>query len=185
MKTLRIVFLGVLSSCLVAAPHSMAGTAPERGTLAPPALEFAFAAQVTIATPTVVGSGPHGLRRIVAITGGTFEGARIKGTILAGGADWQFVRADGVLQIDAKYTLRTHDGVTIMITNRGMRHGPAEVIERLAKGEAVDPSSYYFRTVAEFEAPTDSAYAWLNKAIFVATAERRATVVNVRFYELK
>jgi hypothetical protein len=66
-----------------------------------------------------------------------------------------------------------------------MRHGPAEVIEKLAKGETVDPSAYYFRTVAEFEAPVDSAYAWLNKAIFVATAERRATVVNVRFYELK
>jgi hypothetical protein len=185
MKILRSVFLGVVSSCCIAVPAAMAEAAPERTALTPPSLEFAFAAQVMIATPTVVGTGPHGLRRIVAITGGTFEGARIKGSILAGGADWQFVRADGVLQIDAKYTLRTHDGVTIMITNRGMRHGPADVIERLAKGEAVDPSSYYFRTVAEFEAPSDSAYAWLNKAIFVATAERRATVVNVRFYEVK
>jgi hypothetical protein len=183
MTTLRTASLGLVTACLFATLSAAA--APGQNSLAPPALEFAFAAQVTIASPTVVGSGPHGLRRIVAITGGTFEGPRIKGSILAGGADWQFVRTDGVLQIDAKYTLRTHDGVTIMITNRGMRHGPAEVIERLAKGEAVDPSAYYFRTVAEFEAPTDSAYAWLNKALFVATAERRATVVNVRFYELK
>jgi hypothetical protein len=183
MKIPHFGFLGVVSACLFAA--LLPAAAGEPAPLSPPALEFAFAAQVTIAAPTVVGSGPHGLRRIVAITGGTFEGPRVKGSILEGGADWQFVRADGVLQIEAKYTLRTHDGVTIMITNRGMRHGPPAVIERLAKGEAVDPTSYYFRTVAEFEAPSDSAYAWLNKAIFVATAERRATVVNVRFYELK
>jgi hypothetical protein len=185
MKTRRNGFLAGFASCLFAALNPATGLAAEPPALATPALEFAFAAQVAIAAPTVVGVGPHGLRRIVAITGGSFEGPRIKGSILAGGGDWQFVRGDGVLQIEATYTLRTHDGVTIMITNRGMRHGPADVIERLAKGEAVDPASYYFRTVAEFEAPGDSAYAWLNKAIFVATAERRATVVNVRFYQVK
>jgi hypothetical protein len=149
------------------------------------ATRFAFEARVTIDAPIVVGTGPQGLRRIVPITGGTFEGPRIKGTILSGGADWQFVRADGVLQIEAKYTLRTSDGVTIMITNRGMRHGPPDVIDRLAKGEAVDSSLYYFRTVAELEAPSDSRYAWLNKALFLATAERHATVVNLRFHELE
>jgi hypothetical protein len=150
-----------------------------------PALEFAFEAHVTIDQPKVIGNGPQGLRRIVPITGGTFEGPSIKGTIVPGGADWQFVRADQVLQVEARYTLKTDDGVLIMITNRGLRHGPPEVIDRIARGEKVDPSLYYFRTVAEFEAPADSKYAWLNKAVFVSTAEREATVVNLRFYRVK
>ena len=173
---------GALWALLFTAPITQAAEPKPAGS---PALEFAFEAHVTIDAPIVVGTGPQGLRRIVPITGGKFEGPRIKGTILNGGADWQFVRADGVLQIEAKYTLRTSDGVTIMIINRGMRHGPPAVIDRLAKGEPVDPSLYYFRTVAEFEAPSDSPYAWLNKALFVSTAERQATQVNLRFYEVK
>ena len=71
-----------------------------------------------------------------------------------------------------------------MVTNRGMRHGPPEVIEKLSRGEAVDPSQYYFRTSAEFEAPLESRHAWLNRAIFLGVAERTATAAIVRFYEL-
>lgn len=185
MKTPRARLHSALSAACLIGLHSAAAVAAEPAPSANVTTEFAFEAHVTIGAPIVVGTGPQGLRRIVPITGGKFEGPRIRGTILSGGADWQFVRADGVLQIEAKYTLRTSDGVTIMITNRGMRHGPPDVIDRLAKGEAVDPSLYYFRTVAEFEAPSDSRYAWLNKALFIATAERQATVVNLRFHELK
>jgi hypothetical protein len=101
-----------------------------------------------------------------------------------GGADWQVVRPDGVLQIEAKYTLESSDGVLVMVTNRGMRHGPAGVIERLARGEPVDPSEYYFRTSAEFEAPVESKYAWLNRAIFIGVAQRKAAAAIVRFYEV-
>ncbi|HYM35180.1 MAG TPA: DUF3237 domain-containing protein [Steroidobacteraceae bacterium] len=150
-----------------------------------PALEFVFEAHVAIDQPKVVGNGPQGLRRIVPITGGTFTGPKINGQIVPGGADWQFVRSDQVLQVEARYTLKTDDGVLIMITNRGMRHGPPEVIDRIARGEKVDPSLYYFRTVAEFEAPADSKYSWLNKAIFVSTAMREATMVHLRFYQVK
>ncbi len=185
MNTRAARLLTALSASFLIGLYSSSTGAAEPGPAASLANAFAFEAHVTIDAPIVVGTGPQGLRRIVPITGGKFEGPRIKGTILNGGADWQYVRGDGVLQIEAKYTLRTSDGVTIMITNRGMRHGPADVIDRLAKGEAVDPSQYYFRTVAEFEAPSDSRYAWLNKALFLATAERQATVVNLRFYELK
>ena len=185
MNTPRARLLVVVSTSFWVGLHSAIAAAAEPKSAASLGTEFAFEAHVAIDTPIVVGTGPQGLRRIVPITGGTFEGPHIKGTILSGGADWQFVRPDGVLQIEAKYTLRTSDGVTIMITNRGMRHGPPDVIDRLAKGEAVDPSLYYFRTVAEFEAPSDSRYAWLNKALFIGTAERRATVVNLRFHELK
>ena len=71
-----------------------------------------------------------------------------------------------------------------MVTNRGMRHGPPEIIEKLTRGETVDPGQYYFRTSAEFEAPLDSAYAWLNRAVFVGVAQRTAAAAIVRFHEI-
>jgi hypothetical protein len=145
---------------------------------------FAFEANVTVAAPLVVGPATIGLRRIVPITGGTVSGPRFTGRVVPGGADWQVVRPDGVLQIEAKYTLESNDGVLVMVTNRGMRHGPTAVIEKLARGEAVDPSQYYFRTVAEFEAPTQGKYAWLNRAMFIGVAARTATAAIVRFYEI-
>jgi uncharacterized protein DUF3237 len=145
---------------------------------------FAFEARVTVASPLVVGEAPHGLRRVVAITGGTFEGPRIRGKVVPGGADWQFVRPDGVLSVEAKYTLEASDGALIMVTNRGMRHGPPEVIQKLARGEAVDPSSYYFRTVAEFEVALDSPHAWLNRAMFIGVAARQASAAIIRFHEI-
>jgi hypothetical protein len=112
------------------------------------------------------------------------SGPRFTGRVVPGGADWQVVRPDGVLQIEAKYTLESNDGVLVMVTNRGMRHGPAAVIEKLTRGEVVDPSQYYFRTAAEFEAPTQSKYAWLNRALFIGVAERTPTAAIVRFYEV-
>jgi hypothetical protein len=145
---------------------------------------FAFEARVAVAAPLVVGEAPHGLRRVVTITGGSFEGPRIRGRVVPGGADWQFVRPDGVLSVEAKYTLEASDGALIMVTNRGMRHGPPEVIQKLARGEAVDPSSYYFRTVAEFEVALDSPHAWLNRAMFIGVAERQASAAIIRFHEV-
>jgi hypothetical protein len=148
--------------------------------------DFAFEARVQVDAPVVLGSGPHGLRRIVPITGGTVTGPRLQGKVIPGGADWQVVRpADDVLEIEAKYTLESHDGVRIMVTNRGFRRGPKEVIDRLARGEKVDPALYYFRTTAQFEAPTGSAYAWLNQSVFVGVAERQADAAIIRFFEIK
>src|SRR5689334_1672560 len=125
---------------------------------------FAFEASVSVDAPQVIGPSAHGLRRILPIRGGEVTGPLPQGKVLPGGADWQFVRPDGVLQIEAKYTLQATDGTLIMVTNRGLRHGPPEVIEKLARGEAVDPSLYYFRTSAEMEAPLASKHAWLNRA---------------------
>src|SRR3954469_17669786 len=102
------------------------------GAQAPAAeMEFAFEARVTVQTPLVVGKSSHGLRRIVPITGGTFEGPNIRGRVVSGGADWQFVRPDGVLVVEARYTLQTSDGVLIMVTTRGIRRGPPSVMARL------------------------------------------------------
>jgi len=170
--------------------HAPARAEPPAPTWHPrgPALrsDFAFEAKVQVATPLVVGQGPHGPRRIVPITGGTVSGPRLRGKVVPGGADWQFVRpADDVLEIEAKYTLETEDGVLIMVTNRGVRRGPKEVIDRLARGESVDPSLYYFRTVAQLEAPADGPYAWLNQSLFVGVAERQPDAAIIRFFEIK
>lgn len=147
--------------------------------------KFAFEARVTVDKPLVIGESSHGLRRVVPITGGTFAGPSIKGKVLPGGADWQYVRPDGVLEVLAKYTLQTDDGALIMITNTGMRHAPPAVMERLTKGEMVPGSEYYFRTSAQFEAPAGSKYEWLNRALFIGVAERHPDAAVIRFYRVE
>jgi hypothetical protein len=171
-----------MGSALLAASGSV--SAAEGMTAAPLKSRFAFEANVTVSAPLVIGPATIGLRRVVPITGGTVTGPRFTGRVVPGGADWQVVRPDGVLQIEAKYTLESNDGVLVMVTNRGVRHGPQAVIDKLARGEPVDPSQYYFRTAAEFEAPAESKYAWLNRAIFIGVAERTAAAAIVRFHEL-
>jgi hypothetical protein len=146
--------------------------------------EFVFEVRARVAPPLVVGPSSKGLRRIVPILGGSFDGPRLQGTVVPGGADWQYVRPDGVLSIEARYTLQADDGSLISVTNRGMRHGPAAIIERITRGETVPADSYYFRTVAEFEAPV-GPLDWLNKGLFVGIAERLAEMAVVRFHLLK
>lgn len=148
-----------------------------------PKLEFIFEARVTLDPPQELGVTTYGKRRIIPITGGTFEGPGIKGTILPGGADWQTVRADGAADLEARYTLKTDDGVLIYIQNKGIRHAKPEVLARLAKGEKVDPSEYYMRTAATFEV-ADGKYAWLTKSIIVSTGARMPDHVLLRFYKL-
>lgn len=149
-----------------------------------PRLEFAFEARVNVDKPIVVGPSSLGLRRIVPITGGTVAGPKLNGRVVPGGADWQFVRADGAIVVEAKYTLESNDGVMLMVTNKGLRHGPPDVIAKLTRGESVPGSQYYFRTAAEFEAPTGSRYEWMNRALFVGVAEREANAAIVRFFQV-
>ena len=146
---------------------------------------FVFEAHVTVDKPLEIGQSPYGLRRVVPITGGTFAGPDIKGRVVPGGADWQFVRPDGVLDILAKYTLETDDGVLITVENRGMRHAEPAVLERLSQGEKVDAGEYYFRTSAQFEAPVGSKYEWLNRAVFIGVGERLPGAAVVRFHRVK
>jgi hypothetical protein len=146
--------------------------------------EFVFEVSAKVDKPLVLGQTSHGLRRVIPILGGTVTGPRLEGTLLPGGADWQFVRPDGVLSLEARYTIRTADGLLVSVTNRGMRHGPPEIIERITRGEPVPPGSYYFRTVAEFEAPL-GRLEWLNKGLFLGLAERRPDAAIVRFHLVK
>jgi len=141
-------------------------------------------AEITLAPAQELGDSPLGRRRIIPITGGTFRGERLSGRVLPGGADWQVIRADGVAELDARYTLETEDKALIYVRNFGYRHGPAEVIKRLAAGEAVDPSLYYMRTTPRFETGAER-YQWLNRIICVATGARRAAAVELDFYEVK
>jgi hypothetical protein len=110
-------------------------------------------------------------RRIGNIPGGTFEGERLRGTVLSGGTDWQIVRGDGAVELDGRIVLQTHDSVLIAMTYVGLRHGPPEVMARLGH-EIVDPGTYYFRIVPRFTT-SDPAYAWLNRIVAVGVGDRR------------
>lgn len=119
----------------------------------------------------VVGPTPSGDRRVGLVAGGTFAGERLRGTVLPGGADWLMVRADGATTLDVRIVLQTEDNAAIGMTYRGLRHGPADVMAKVAKGEPVDPASYYFRTAVSFETASDK-YAWLNGIIAIGTGSR-------------
>lgn len=140
--------------------------------------------EVTLEPARELGATPLGRRRIIGITGGSFAGPRLAGRILPGGADWQLIRADGVACLDARYTLETADGALIYVNNKGYRHGPKDVIERMARGEEVDPALYYMRATPWFETSAPQ-YAWLNRTICVATGARRRAAVELDFYEVK
>ena len=146
-------------------------------------LEKLFRAEITLAPPQELGDTPRGRRRIIGITGGRFSGARLSGRVLPGGADWQVIRADGVADLDARYTLETEDGALIYVRNRGLRHGPPEVLRLLAAGEAVDPAHYYMRTTPLFETG-DARYAWLNRIVCVATGARRPAAVELEIFQV-
>ena len=146
-------------------------------------LQALFKADIELAPAQELGAGPLGRRRIIAITGGRFVGERLSGRVLPGGADWQVIRADGVAELDARYTLETGDGALIYVRNRGFRHGPAEVLKRLAAGENVDPAQYYMRTTPLFETG-DERYAWLNRMVCVASGARRPAAVELEVFEI-
>jgi len=129
---------------------------------------------VQVAATQNIGAVPHGTRRTVPLAGGHFEGPRLRGTLLPGGsADWLLLRPDGVLELDFRATLQTHDGALISVRSFGLRHGPPEVIAALGRGEAVDAARYYFRTLPRFQT-THPAYAFLNRLVTVASGDRRA-----------
>lgn len=148
-----------------------------------PRLVHAFDMVVRLDPIMEMGMGRAGKRRIIPIVGGTVEGERIRGEILDLGADWQSLYADGLAELDTRYALKTHDGAIIEIVNQGLRHGPAEVMARVAAGEDVDPAEYYMRTHCRLETG-DPRYAWVNRALFVGTGGRRAASVVISMFEI-
>jgi Protein of unknown function (DUF3237) len=136
-----------------------------------------------LAPTNLLGHGPRGERRMVPILSGSFEGSRLRGTILPGGVDWQIVRPDGVTEIEAHYSLQTDDGVVIRVINKGYRHGPPDVMRRISEGETVASFKYYFRAAPIFDTPL-GRYEWLSRSLFISTGERSANSVLLRFYEV-
>ncbi len=147
-----------------------------------PGVEFVLQGHVTIDPVINIGQSSHGLRRIIPITGGTFHGPRLSGTVLDQGEDTQLVRPDGLTEIVARYTLRTHDGVLIYVVNSGLiDRGPA------ATGQGVPGRPRYVRTIPKFEAPLGSAYEWMNRALYVGTLNPLPPTehaVVVRFFKV-
>ena len=138
-----------------------------------PELELLYRASIAVDKPQLFGPTPQasGERRIINITGGEFDGARLKGKVLQGGADWQVIRSDAVAQLEARFTMQTDDGALLHVRNFGFRHGSPEVIARLFSGEVVDPAQYYFRMTPLIETG-DARYAWLNSLILVGSGMR-------------
>jgi len=128
--------------------------------------------RIAAAPPQKLGTVPHGIRSIVPVTGGDFDGPRLRGMVLPGGGDWLLLRSDGVLELDLRVTLETDDHALIYMTFQGLRHGPPDAIAALGRGEAVDPASYYFRTVPRFETSSER-YAFLNRIVAVGVGETR------------
>ncbi|WP_441247440.1 DUF3237 domain-containing protein [Kitasatospora sp. McL0602] len=149
----------------------------------PLSLEALAAFEVRLDPVLDLGETHWGRRRVINIIGGTFEGPRLSGVILPGGADWQVLHADGMASIDTRYTLHTHDGAHLYLSTNGLRHGPPEVLRRLAAGEQVDPGEYYFRLFCRFETG-DERYQWLNRTLAVASAARTAEAVHYEAYTL-
>ena len=130
-----------------------------------------------------LGQTPLGERRIINILGGPVRGPRLNGRVLPGGADWQIIRADGVADIQARYTIESDAGARILVSSEGLRHGPPDIIAKLARGENVDPSLYYFRTLMRFET-ADPAVDWMNRILAIAHGQREARAVRLDVYEV-
>jgi hypothetical protein len=130
-----------------------------------------------------LGMGPYGERRCVPLLGGSVQGPELNGEILPGGTDWQTLRADGALDIGAHYVIRSGDGALIEVQSNGLRHGPPDVMARLARGEAVDAAEYFFRTLMRF---TTGHPAWLhlNKVMAIAAGRREARRVVLDVWRL-
>jgi hypothetical protein len=149
-----------------------------------PQLTFAFEVEATLEPALELGILPDGgRRRIIPIAGGVVRGPELAGEVLRGGADWQLVRADGVAEIEARYTLRTDRGELISVTNPGYRHAPPDIMRKLVAGEPVPAGSYYFRTTPRFEVASERL-AWMMRTIFVADGIREPDRVRIRFFRV-
>ncbi len=148
-----------------------------------PAATFAFRAHVELGPVQTIGRVARGLRRIVPITGGTFEGPDLSGRILPFGADWQLIHDNGYMELDARYTLETDRGELIYVNNAGFRHGPAELAARFGRGETVDMSGFRhgLRALLETGAPR---LDWMNYRIFSPTARRQPSAMILEFYAI-
>ncbi|WP_033926331.1 DUF3237 domain-containing protein [Sphingomonas sp. 35-24ZXX] len=149
-----------------------------------PDLEYVFSVRATLDPPQEQGEIDGKRKRFIPVTGGTVYGPRLHGQVLDGGGDWQAIGANGLTDVWARYQIRADDGTVIGITNAGVRTAAPEIIEKLARGEDVDPSLYYFRTTTRFEVAS-GPHDWLNRHVFVARGIRKPDHVVIDFYKVR
>jgi hypothetical protein len=142
-----------------------------------------FRMLLTTPAPSLLGAAPFGTRRLIPVNGGSFEGDRLKGTVLSGGSDWQTIGTDGSVQLDVRLVLQTDDGALIGFRYRGLRTGSPDVLARIDRGDTVDPSEYYMRTSGLFETAAPR-YAWLNHVVAVALGARTSAGPQYDVYEV-
>lgn len=163
---MRKLFMALLAAISISASAQI--QEPEA-----PQLEFALQLKITLGEAYGIDNTQHGRRTVIPITGGTFEGKGLKGTIVNGGADYQ-LNAEGRTELEAIYCIKTDDGIYIHVRNRGI----------IANGKDADGKpSFYFRAAPQFEAPADSKYGWLNNSLFVCapsfSSDFKGIVLNV------
>jgi hypothetical protein len=133
--------------------------------------KYVFTITAHIGGVTSAGDIGHGVRRIVPVIGGEVRGARINGNVCAFGADYQIIRPSELIELEAKYAFETDDGAVVYVENKGIRFGPIDLLQKLKRGEQVDPKLIYFRTVPKFETGSEK-YRWLMENLFIGSAAR-------------
>ena len=150
-----------------------------------PVLEtkYVFTITAEIGGVTSAGDIGHGVRRIIPITGGEVRGEGVNGKVCAFGADFQIIRPNELIELEAKYAFETDDGAIVYVENRGIRFGPLDLLQKLKRGEPVDPKLIYFRTIPKFETGHDK-YRWLMERIFIGSAARHADRVVIDVHQV-
>jgi len=144
---------------------------------------YVFTITARIGGVTTVGDTGHGVRRIIPILGGEVRGENVNGKVCAFGADFQIIRPNELIELEAKYAFETDDGANVYVENKGIRFGPAELLQKLKRNEPVDPKLIYFRTVPRFETG-HAKYRWLMESLFVASAARHADRVIIDVHQV-
>jgi hypothetical protein len=147
------------------------------------ATKYVFSLAIKVGAPIVAGDTGHGVRRVIPVLGGEVRGPGMKGTIFPVGADFQTIRPSGFTELEAKYAFEMEDGAVIYIENIGIRFGPKELLDRIAKGEVVDPALIYFRSVPRFETGAEK-YRWLMENLFVGVGSRHPDRVELDVHQV-
>src|ERR1700681_2398272 len=150
-----------------------------------PVLEtkYVFTITARIGDVTSAGDIGTGVRRIIPIIGGEVKGEGISGKVLSFGADFQIVRPNELIELEAKYAFETNDGAVVYVENKGMRFGPVELLQRLKRGEPVDPKLIYCRTVPKFETGSEKS-RWRMQNLFIGPAARHADRVVIDVHQV-
>ena len=147
------------------------------------ATKYVFSLAIKVGTPIIAGDLGYGTRRVIPILGGEVRGPGMHGTIFPCGADFQVIRPNGFTELEARYAFETDDGATIYVENKGLRFGPIDLLQKLKRGEPVDPKLIYFRTVPKFETGHEK-YRWLMQNLFIGSAARHADRVVIDVHQV-